>query len=299
MKECEGSTSSLTFPEFAWKGFSWFTDAKSRREASLSLVEICWNHWTLGVAPRAPMPMPRVRLELGVFLRLIFQNTSKYMKAKVKSLASSHIFHLTKWCKATCNICSLAAWCMGANYLRWVARMNKLSICASSRNDLAFLSFLRTQYLYRVGGNALGTLAYLHYSSLYIPPYAVPPFKNMFPKFLTSSGDSTAAAILKQVRTRPELRLLIVPGISLSTVDAKVTASQHHNRGQAQFIGVKCESLSKGFVMLSKHLPITKKTFARATQHRQCRWSKRDESNHARGQGDLGRRGVPQMGSTS
>lgn len=81
----------------------------------------------------------------------------------------------------------------------------------------------------------------------------------MFHKFLTSSGDSTAAAILKQVRTRPELRLLIVPGISPSTVDAKVTASQHHNRGQAQFIGVKFEALSKGFVMLSKHLPITKK----------------------------------------
>ena len=75
----------------------------------------------------------------------------------------------------------------------------------------------------------------MHCSSLYIPPYAVLPFKNMFHKFLTSSGDSTAAAILKQVRTRPELRLLIVPGISPSTVDAKVTASQHHNRGQAQF----------------------------------------------------------------
>ena len=65
----------------------------------------------------------------------------------------------------------------------------------------------------------------------------------MFHKFPTSSGDSTAAAIRKQVRTRPELRLLIVPGISLSTVQAKVTASQHHNRWQTQSIWVMCEAL--------------------------------------------------------
>lgn len=171
MKECEGSMSSLVLPEFAWKGFSWCTMISRCQESSGGQPQLGWNHLTLGVTPWARMP--RARLELGVFLRLIFQNTSRYMKAKVKSLASSHIFHLTKWCKATCNICSLAAWCMGANYLRWVARMTKLSICGSSGNDLAFLSFLRTQYLYRVGGNALGTWAYLHYSSLYIPPNAV------------------------------------------------------------------------------------------------------------------------------
>ena len=133
MKECEGSTSSLVFPEFAWKGFSC-------QESSGGQPQVGWNHWTLGVTPWARMPMPRVRLELGVFLRLIFQNTSRYMKAKVKSLASSRIFHLTKWCKATCNICSLAAWCMGANYLGWVAR---ISYACVRRNDLAFLSFLR------------------------------------------------------------------------------------------------------------------------------------------------------------
>lgn len=127
MLKCEGSTSSLVFPEFAWKGFSWCTMIYRCQESSGGQPQLGWNHWTLGVTPWARMAMPRARLELGVFLRLIFQNTSRYMKAKVKSLASSRIFHLTKWCKATCNICSLAAWCMGANYLGWVASM-KISV---------------------------------------------------------------------------------------------------------------------------------------------------------------------------
>lgn len=118
--------------------------------------------------------------------------------------------------------------------------MNKLHICADSSNDLAFLSFLRLNICIELAETLWAREPVIYHS--------IPTFKYMFHKFPTSSGDSTAAAIRKQVRTRPELTLLIVPGISLSTIDAKVAASQHHNMGQVQCIQVKCEALSKCFV---------------------------------------------------
>ena len=174
--KCEGSTSSLVFPEFARNVLHDLPMPRVvGRPASVRLVG-----W---VTPPAPMPMPRVGLELGVFLRLIriHQDISR-PRSSLWHLHASSILN-TKSCKATCNICSLAAWCMGANYLGWVARLKRiikqkllvlrLCICADSRNDSAFLLAIlfKIKYLYRVGGNTLGTWAYLHYSSPYTTVY--------------------------------------------------------------------------------------------------------------------------------